>query len=1398
MIKIRYGVLSDDVNKVVFVSGENVESLIDRALSLKYPNQDVNRIKDYYVVSIDGNVLPREKWEIFTIENDTNVLVSPKLGDQETFKVAITIAVLVYAGPVVAAKFGAGTVASGLAMAGISMATSWALNKLIPPPQIKEESFGGPASSQAYSINGQSNQLKRYGTVPKVYGTHRIFPNVAANPYVEITSQNGEVVQYLYAIYDLGHGPMLVNEIKIGDTLISDYSDVSYRLVDLNKPLINEGVWDELLERNFVEYKGDVNVSQDPPYELNANRSVTIPEGQWRVTRNAAPGADGDTQEIVLDLVFPNGLVAFDSKGRRIERTVVLEILFSKADENDWKSITNPDFVENFDLRGTGIQYKDPSSTQNINNRALYPVLSFTTRYNTPVANSYGPKRGQNWIIMKSGISNGSRVFINSNNSFIGNVVSSTTSGMPSGFSRYTLDRNLANSISIYNLVTPYNTGFGGSNPPYWVALENPFYTTSSTGGKIQFTAKKDGQHYISVSFKPKEVGQFKVRITREQTFSTSNIAARDELTFYRLVTRFDRDPIKTNFRHVFLELKIRATGQLNGNIQNLSAVCSSVLDVYDTTTNTWVKQSTENPAWVFADVLTGPVNKRAISKSKLDLDSLIEWAEFCDEIPAPSPNRVYDMRRFAVNFILDYETTLQELLNTIANSAQASLSVIDGKYGVLLDKRRTVPTQIFTPRNSWNFASQRVYAEPPDLLKIKFIDPDSEWELNEANVLKDGVTLSQVKTEEELTSFACTNYEQAWRYGRYVQAQGKLRQEQITIDVDFEYLACSRGDYVQFVQDVMLAGGTAARVRSVSGNVITTDENLELLPVSYAYVFRSVSGIEPAASLTVLDVNQFQLNGDIPSVGDLIVIGEAGKVVFDCIVQSITPNDDLTANLVLIEKADDIYDVDQLAEIPEYDPLFSRTGEEDSAPGEVTDLQVVENTWRVLNNAYEYYIDLDWGLPETGAVATFEIYLSTEGVFNLVAFTKNTDYRHIVDTRFLDVEHTFKVLGVSSNGEKLNLGDVGQVSATPETKRNPPNDVEGLFINITGEVIQLEWYQVTDPDISEYIIRYNPTSQINWESSIPLLRVDKNTTTISVQARTGMYFIKAVDLNKNISNIAARAFTSVPDLFNLNFITETNDFPALEGEKDRVVFEGDALTLREQVSGLPEDTQYYSEGYYYYKELVLLSDIYTIRIQSLIEAEGFSPFDLMSNWNPLSEVAALSSSSYDDWNVETQVRFTEQLSVMSQWPSLDVINPISEGSQEIWSPWSKFIMGDFTGRIFQFRLRLISNVLAITPRVFDGVIKVDVPDRTESYNNVISEIGETEVSFDPPFLGPLPGPAVQITQDDMSQGDYYVIEEKTLSKVVIKFYDKDDNLVSRQFDLYAKGYGRKGDEAIY
>jgi hypothetical protein len=263
------------------------------------------------------------------------------------------------------------------------------------------------------------------------------------------------------------------------------------------------------------------------------------------------------------------------------------------------------------------------------------------------------------------------------------------------------------------------------------------------------------------------------------------------------------------------------------------------------------------------------------------------------------------------------------------------------------------------------------------------------------------------------------------------------------------------------------------------------------------------------------------------------------------------------------------------------------------------------------------------------------------------------------------------------------------------------------------------------------------------WYESTTVLRVSASTSLAATQARTGTYLIKAVDLNGNESNLATAIITTIPGLNGLNVIESINDFPTLTGQRDRVDTFSDSLILRQEVPGALGTEQYYSEGYYYFQDLLDLGEIYQIRLQAQIKAQGYVATDIMSNWASLSDVDLLYSPTSADWDVELQYRATNTLNVMEAWGSLSAIPLISGGAEENWTEWRKFIIGDATGRIFQFRLKLISYKSNVSPRVLDATIQADMPDRIESYNNLSATVSGLVVTHAPAFKA---SPNVQIS----------------------------------------------------
>lgn len=1462
MIKVRLNVFS---NKELDFPQIEKESLLDifERFWLTQKLED-NLLKNQFKIFINGEEVDKKMWCYIRPKPDVLVLIAltPASGSGNVFGQILVIAAVAAAMYFTGGAVGAGAMSSLTAFginSAVAIGASLLVNSLIPPPDMGISIGSGysNADSQMYSITSQSNAVAKYGSVPRVYGSHRIFPNVAANPYteIEVDVKTGKLVQFLYCIYDFGYGPLVIRDIRIGDTQINEYREAYYRFVDTQKPEVAEGDWDNSLNTSFAYYKGDV-VQNEVSASINKGQQTSgALQAEYEATRTSDSGSNGDKQEIVLVFACPKGLYTFSSSGKKAERNIELQIEFAPTGTNNWKNYDSKE--DCFSWNSVGDSTSDDPDELPLHwfpgdLVKYYPlhdvisekILSFdemkgknTVKYGF-ITNFFGigfaldgmsqyvddgytvdELHGAIFYEIEYGFRKGTKIFysqklisINSYISHGGEIVGRIkTRAVHSGLIyKYTMFEGFPYDISYFTGYTRemrVDNGFGtGTIPDYRQAYTESVATFFGSGpptlravlrlqggsGLLKIKATSQEPVYSSVRFSPKTNEQIDIRVTRVRSFGGHTYQITEDLAWTSLSTRFMRATVNSPNRHVFMEVKIRATDQLNGTINNLSAKASSVLDVYNPDTQTWSKQETNNPAWVYADLLTGTANKNRVAKSRLDTDSLLEWAEFCEEIPAPPASAIFFKPRFECNFILDYKVTLQNILNQVSRSAQASLNVINGKYGILIDKYKSVPVQLFTPRNSWGFQSSRSYSETPTALRVKFVDAGLDWNIGEKVVYADGYVEETADTFEELDTFGCTNHEQAWRYGRYMLAQAKLRQENISIMVDFEHLVCTRGDFVKLQYDIMKVGGTPCRVKTVVGNKITTNDNFVTVPdTSYGYIFRNASGIFEG-TMVILNSDEANLTGDLPEEGDLLVWGELERTTIDCIVKSITPNDDLSATLLLVEKADAIYDAESTDTIPSYDPMVSsRTTQELFSPGAVASLAVVANDWACGAGAYVYFISLSWLAPADSVVEKYEVYVDYGRGYVLAGYASNLGYQYIVSVANLSVAHNFKVIGVSSTGAKIDLGAASVVSATPISKATAPSNIDALYINILGETLQLDWETVSDCDIGNYLIRYSPNINAKWESSIPLQTVDRNTSLATFQARTGAYFIKAVDWNGNESVVTAQAATAIPELTNLNIIEETDDFPDLLGVKENVEAFGDSLVLSVSVAGDADSIQYQPDGFYYFKNLLDLGEIYSCRIQSLIQAEGYTPSDVMANWVTLADVEKLANTRTSEWSVETYYRARESFNTIAQWVTMASIPVIAEGEQGDWTPWRKFTIGDFTGRIFQFRLKLISNKPSVSPRVFSGVIRADMPDRMESFNNEIAPNTGLTLTYPYPFKGPGASPSIQITQDDMEKGDYFKITAKTLSGFTITFYDEINNPVERQFDAHIKGYGR-------
>ena len=169
------------------------------------------------------------------------------------------------------------------------------------------------------------------------------------------------------------------------------------------------------------------------------------------------------------------------------------------------------------------------------------------------------------------------------------------------------------------------------------------------------------------------------------------------------------------------------------------------------------------------------------------------------------------------------------------------------------------------------------------------------------------------------------TDYTQVCKQVWYQIAVEQLRPELYQINVDFEHLACQRGDLVAVSHDVLLNGLVSARVLSITtdggGNAltVTVDEDCIMeAGKSYALRWRRMDGASVLANLVTVIGTQRTLTfsgtvvlGTVPEPGDLCSYGIQGSETAQMLVVSVEPKDEFSATVTLNNYNASVYNTD-------------------------------------------------------------------------------------------------------------------------------------------------------------------------------------------------------------------------------------------------------------------------------------------------------------------------------------------------------------------------------------------------------------------------------------------------------------------------------------------------------
>ena len=1115
-------------------------------------------------VWIGDSLVPPEAWERVRPKPGRvlQVAVLPAGKQGGALRILMTIAVIaaaIYAPYALGPAWGMTTAATAtaaatvtakgaLVSAAIGLGGMLAVSALIPPPRPR---LSQGTSTQSPSITGGRNDFRPWEPFPVVLGLHRVIPMYGAVPYTEIAGDD----QYLRMLFVVGHGPLAISDLRIGETPIEEFTGVEIE--------IREG------------YADDEPITLYPGTVREQRLSVLLQEVEGWTTRTLEIDAD----EISVDVTWPQGLASIGSSGSKNTRTCNVQVEYSPTGLGQWRRVNeeSPDFSRGMDVlfratdapRGTGVQ-EGPVAWG-----GAWPGTKPTY---LPMS-SYAYELTGFIDLSATGTYEFSIDGSDSIELFVGGKLLASWYGQhePDGaFGAHTgtlcIPRPTAGWRAVKIRVESRSPN-GGALALGWkrpgdgafsivpstalrVASTNRLATFGPVG-RLNYRWRDVSTFSSDISLREARTGtirgalvwavprgRYDVRV-RRATPDTADDRILDKVYLTAIRAILGEPPIReTGLAQI--ALRIKATDQLSGTIDTFNLTAASILPDWDQDSQEWIQRATSSPAAHFRAIMQGPGNNRPLPDSRLDLAELQVWAQECRE------------RGLEFNGVLDTASTVYERVSDVCAAGRATHGMRDGLHSVVRDRAQSVPVQHFTPRNSREYRGSRTFIELPHALRVRFVDSALGWKQNERLVLDDGFQidgkdafgqeapdLPDATVYDVLELFGVTSGEQAFRAGRYFLAVARLRPETHELTVDLEHLVCYRGDLVLLTHDVPMFGLSAGRV---SGQVLDTGGNLLGIDIddevvmdpgdAYSIRVRLANGASWVRAVQTQEGVHRRLmftalvgpSDPRPEPGDLFVFGRTGQESRECLVKSILHDSDLSARLVLVDHAPAVHLADS-GPIPPWDPGISRPADYVDRP----ETPVIDN---IRSDDYVMVRGSDGTLiprmvielrGQSGSrpIATLAQVL-TRPIPSDSPAQGPDGYRPLAPILASSVSVGEGEEGVTYEIRLRTVTPTGQASdwATAQHtivgKSAPPPDVSTFGVTRLSDGTRRYTWTIANPppDLAGVLIRFGPT----WQTWSEMLPVTSDTLTTSPAELfdppegTWRFAIKAIDTSGNQS----------------------------------------------------------------------------------------------------------------------------------------------------------------------------------------------------------------------------------------------------------------------------------------
>lgn len=398
-----------------------------------------------------------------------------------------------------------------------------------------------------------------------------------------------------------------------------------------------------------------------------------------------------------------------------------------------------------------------------------------------------------------------------------------------------------------------------------------------------------------------------------------------------------------------------------------------------------WKEEWTDNPAWIFYDLVTNSLaglGKR-IGEYGLDKFQLYQIAKYCDELVddgygGKEPRMVSNL----------WITEQRDAYNVLSDMASVfrSIAVWNGTQFSAIQDRTSDPVCLYTQSNVVDGKFSRQFAAGKTIftaVEVEYADERNFYQKAVEYVADDLMIARYGYNVKKITAYGCTSRGQAHRYGKWVLETSRLEQCTITFVVGRQGLLHLPGDIIEIADNDFAGKTLGGRVVAINGKTVTLDQPVEITGNSYLSYLNDEMQLVKIKIINADNTNKSVVTLETNPVGL--------NVMDDWVLKTPQVSTQLYRALGITENDDGSYTITALQHEPQKEAIV------DGSASFVPVVSTMHNGLTKVTNADVVYsadgIKLTWSVPTTDTLLTYEVRLYRNGkVFKTYLNLKNPE----------------------------------------------------------------------------------------------------------------------------------------------------------------------------------------------------------------------------------------------------------------------------------------------------------------------------------------------------------------------------------------------------------------------